>query len=122
MKIVVAGGGYAGLSCLMEIADRLPDAERVLVDPSRWHLRQTRLQEALRRSLDGLRTPFSELGDQYGFRHVRASPSLSRKALARASAAGVASTTSPMQQGRINTMRRGCSGAGRVGNRRANRV
>ncbi|MGD1977724.1 MAG: FAD-dependent oxidoreductase [Gammaproteobacteria bacterium] len=88
MKIVVAGGGYAGLSCLMEIADRLPDAERVLVDPSRWHLRQTRLQEALRRSLDGLRTPFSELGDQYGFRHVRASPSLSRKALARASAAG----------------------------------
>ena len=49
MKIVVAGGGYAGLSCLMEIADRLPDAERVLVDPSRWHLRQTRLQEALRR-------------------------------------------------------------------------
>ena len=33
MKIVVIGGGYAGLACLIELNRLLPDSERILVDP-----------------------------------------------------------------------------------------
>ena len=83
MKIMVVGGGYAGLSCLMALADLLPDSRRILVDPSDYHLKQTRLQEALRRSLDGLRIPFDALGRKYGFLHLKGKPSMSARARAR---------------------------------------
>ena len=33
MKIIVVGGGYAGLACLIELSRRLPASERVLLDP-----------------------------------------------------------------------------------------
>jgi NADH dehydrogenase len=83
MKVVVLGGGYAGLSCLLALADRLPQSERVLVDPGRHHLKLTRLQEALRRPLDDLRVPFDELSRQFGFRHIAARPPVGSRALAR---------------------------------------
>jgi len=88
MKIMVVGGGYAGLSCLMALADLLPDSRRILVDPSDYHLKQTRLQEALRRSLDGLRIPFDALGRKYGFLHLKGKPSMSARALKKAAASG----------------------------------
>jgi NADH dehydrogenase len=83
VKVVVLGGGYAGLSCLLALADRLPQSERVLVDPGRHHLKLTRLQEALRRPLDDFRVPFDELSRQFGFRHVAARPPVGSRALAR---------------------------------------
>lgn len=88
MRIVVVGGGYAGLSCLMALADRLPDTQRVLVDPARYHIKLTRLQEGLRRPAGDLRVPFEKLAARYGFRHVSARPSLGATALRQAAATG----------------------------------
>lgn len=72
MKVVVLGGGYAGLACLARLARVLPDAERHLVDPNRWHLRRTLLHETLRRPLADLRADFTPIARRWGFRHHRA--------------------------------------------------
>lgn len=83
MKIVVLGGGYAGMSCLMSLADQLPESDRVLVDPGDHHLKLTRLHEAFRRPLDDLRIPFDELCRRFGFRHVAARVPTGPRALSR---------------------------------------
>ena len=71
MRVVVAGGGYAGLACLIELRKLAPRAELHLLDPGAAHLKQTLLQEALRRPLDELRVPVDELAPRYGFDHHR---------------------------------------------------
>jgi NADH dehydrogenase len=83
MKVVVVGGGYAGLSCLMALADSLPGSERVLVDPGTHHLKLTRLHEALRRPLDDLRIPFAGLARRFAFRHVPGRPPTGPRAITR---------------------------------------
>lgn len=71
MKIVVAGGGYAGLACLMELRRRMDDAELVLIDPGENHLKVTHLHETVRRPLGDFQTPYAKLGDRFGFGHCR---------------------------------------------------
>jgi len=88
MKIVVAGGGYAGMSCLMDLARRFPQTHRTLVDPGEHHLQVTRLHEALNHGIDPYRIPFARLGDRYGFEHQRGRPELGRDALAEAARRG----------------------------------
>ncbi|NHA13429.1 FAD-dependent oxidoreductase [Thioalkalivibrio sp. XN279] len=69
MRVVVVGGGYAGLSCLARLARVLPDAERHLVDPGRWHLRRTLLHETLRKPLYELRASFGPIARTWDFQH-----------------------------------------------------
>ena len=88
MKIIVVGGGYAGLACLIELSRRLPESERLLIDPGTHHLKLTRLHEALSTPLDRWRVPFEELSERYGFCHLEARVSLSRAALAQAAETG----------------------------------
>jgi len=83
VKIVVLGGGYAGIACLARLARVLPDAERHLVDPDRWHLRRTLLHEVLRRPLKELRAPLAEIARRWDFRHHYARPDWSPQRLAR---------------------------------------
>jgi NADH:quinone reductase (non-electrogenic) len=71
VKVVVVGGGYAGLACLMDLRKLAPRAQLHLVDPCRAHVKQTQLHEALQRPLDALRVPFAELAARYGFEHHR---------------------------------------------------
>jgi len=71
VRVVVAGGGYAGLACLIDLRKLAPRAELHLIDPGAAHLKQTQLQEALRRPLDDLRVPFDEVASRYGFEHHR---------------------------------------------------
>jgi NADH dehydrogenase len=72
MKVVVAGGGYAGLACLLELRKLAPLAQLHLVDPGAAHLKQTQLHEALHRPLAALRVPFADLAERYRFGHTRA--------------------------------------------------
>jgi len=72
MRVVIVGGGYAGLACALDLRKLAPRAELHLVDPGDAHVKQTRLHEALHRPLADLRVPFSELAGRYGFEHHRA--------------------------------------------------
>jgi len=94
MRVVVLGGGYAGMSCLMELARLLPDARPTLVDPGLWHLKMTRLHEALSHPLSRFRIPYDQLADRYGFEHRRERVVAGRRNLARWSARGHVSLAS----------------------------
>lgn len=83
MRIVVLGGGYAGLACLARLGRVAPDAERHLVDPARWHLRRTLLHETLRRPLSDLRHEFAPIARRWGFQHHHARVPWSVERLAR---------------------------------------
>jgi NADH:ubiquinone reductase (H+-translocating) len=71
MNVVVLGGGYAGLACLARLSRVLPRAERVLVEPFRWHLRRTLLHETIRKPLSALRADLAPIARRWGFRHHR---------------------------------------------------
>mgnify|MGYP001811978659 FL=1 len=68
MRVVVVGGGYAGISCLIRLHGRFRECQRILVDPGHLHIKRTRLQEIVRRPLEGLREPFVDLAARFGFR------------------------------------------------------
>lgn len=72
LKIVIVGGGYAGLSALITIREHRPDAEIVVVDPRSYHLKITHLHESFRRPLADFKVPFALLEQRFDFRHVMA--------------------------------------------------
>ena len=83
MRIIVIGGGYAGLACLARLSKVAPDAERHLVDPERWHLRRTLLHETLRKPLKELRADFGPIARRWDFQHHYARIEWSGERLAR---------------------------------------
>ncbi|MEM9055864.1 MAG: FAD-dependent oxidoreductase [Pseudomonadota bacterium] len=92
MHIVVAGGGYAGLACLIDLKKRAPRARLTLVDPADEHLKLTHLHEALRVPRARFVQSFAALGKRIGFEHVAASagaPDTGVAAVAEWDAAGV---------------------------------
>lgn len=81
LRVVVAGGGYAGLAALSALRTQRPDADLVLIDPRPHHLKITRLHESFRRPLAEFQVPFSALGRRFGFRHVQAALPIDEPAL-----------------------------------------
>jgi NADH:ubiquinone reductase (H+-translocating) len=71
LKIVIAGGGYAGIAALMTLHRFMPEAEITLIDPNSDHLKITHLHETFRYPLSDLLVPFSILEQRFGCRHVR---------------------------------------------------
>ncbi|PLX86104.1 MAG: pyridine nucleotide-disulfide oxidoreductase [Desulfuromonas sp.] len=69
--VVVAGGGYAGLACLITLHGLLRDAELHLLDPGPDHCKLTCLHKTLQSPLSRYTAPFARLGRKYGFRHHR---------------------------------------------------
>lgn len=72
LKIVIVGGGYAGIAALTTLFRYLPEAEMTLVDPRTHHLKITHLQETFRYPLSDLLVPFTLLEQRFGCRHVGA--------------------------------------------------
>jgi len=71
MRIVIIGGGYAGLTTIVNLRRILPEAEIHLIDPAEHHLQITQLHRTLHRPLSEYRKPFAELAAKYEFIHHR---------------------------------------------------
>lgn len=81
MKIVVIGGGYAGLACLMELRRRMPDAQLHLYDPRASHLKLTHLHETVRQPLGRYEVGFGELSARLRFTHHHARVEIGKESL-----------------------------------------
>ncbi len=69
LKLIIIGGGYAGLSALITLRKQAPDAEITLIDPRPYHLIITRLHETVHRPLNTIQVPYSLLAKRFDFVH-----------------------------------------------------
>ncbi|UJP03983.1 MAG: FAD-dependent oxidoreductase [Nitrosomonas sp.] len=81
LKVVIAGGGYAGLAALTNLLQFAPDTDITLIDPKTQHLKITHLHETFRYPLADLLVPFADIADRYGCRHIPAALSFDQSAL-----------------------------------------
>ncbi len=71
LKIVIVGGGYAGIAALVTLHRYSPDAEITLIDPGIDHLKITHLHETFRYPLSDFLVPYAFLEQRFGCRHIR---------------------------------------------------
>jgi NADH dehydrogenase len=69
LKLIIIGGGYAGLSALITLRNQAPDAQITLIDPRPCHLIITRLHETVHRSLEKIQIPYALLAKRFDFIH-----------------------------------------------------
>ncbi len=81
LKVVIVGGGYAGIASLSALVHYSPDIDITIIDPKEQHLKITHLQETFRYPLSDLLVPFADLEASFGCRHVRAALTLDEKSL-----------------------------------------
>ena len=80
-KILIIGGGIAGLTTLISLRQRSANAEITLVDHRDFHLKIPRLHEVLRHPSPPIKVPFKDIEDRFKCRFVRAEISLARDAI-----------------------------------------
>jgi NADH dehydrogenase len=80
-RIVVVGGGYAGIAAIVTIREYCPSANLTVIDPRHEHLKITHLHESFRRPFRELKVPFSTLEQRFAMRHVQASLAIDGAAL-----------------------------------------
>lgn len=83
MRLIIAGGGYAGLAAVIAMKRALPDAAIYLIDPNTHHLKITHLHETFRRPLDEFRIPYRELAKRLDCNHIQAKLEFDKKTLQR---------------------------------------
>lgn len=66
-KVVVLGGGYAGLACLIELSKRDRSLELHLLDSQLDHCKITNLHKTFGRPLEKFTVPYARLADQFNF-------------------------------------------------------
>lgn len=66
-KVVVIGGGYAGLVCLIELAKKAPNLELHLVDAATVHCKITNLHKTFSKPIDEFRVPYTQLAERFNF-------------------------------------------------------
>lgn len=69
-RIVIIGGGYAGMAAVATFARYLPGASVTVIDPRPSHIKVTHLHETFRYPLEDLLVPFTTLEQRFGFRHL----------------------------------------------------
>ena len=70
-KIVIVGGGYAGMAALITLHRYDPNVEITLIDPGTHHLKITHLHETFRYPLSDFLVPYTFLEQRFGCRHIR---------------------------------------------------
>ena len=76
LKIVIIGGGYAGIAALTTLLHYMPDANITIVDPRSHHIKITHLHETFRYPLQDFLIPFSVLEQRFGCHHICAKLSI----------------------------------------------
>lgn len=66
-RVVVLGGGYAGLACLIELCKRDKSLELHLVDAGADHCKVTNLHKTFQHPLEKFTVSYAELADKYHF-------------------------------------------------------
>ena len=73
LKVVIIGGGYAGIAALTTLLRYAPDTEITIIDPNKQHVKITHLHETFRYPLADLLIPFCDIESRYACRHISAS-------------------------------------------------
>lgn len=73
LKVVIVGGGYAGIAALTNLLQYAPDTDITIIDPKTQHIKITHLHETFRYPLTDLLVPYAEIENRYGCRHIAAS-------------------------------------------------
>lgn len=66
LKVVIVGGGYAGIAALTTLVRYAPNIEITIVDPKDWHIKTTHLHETFRYPLTDFLVPFQDIENRYG--------------------------------------------------------
>lgn len=83
IKVVIVGGGYAGMAALTTLKQYSSDVDITFIDPDDQHLKVTHLHETFRYPLSDLLVPFSELEARFNCRHIQATLSVTDELLQR---------------------------------------
>lgn len=81
MKIVIVGGGYAGLSAMVSLHQNSRPTQITLIDPSEDHVKLTHLHESFRKPLGCFRLPFTLFESRFGIQHLKGRTSLNSEDL-----------------------------------------
>jgi NADH dehydrogenase len=66
-KVVVIGGGYAGMACLIDLAKKAPLLKLHLIDGRGKHCKITNLHKTFVRPVNEFLVPYAALAERYGF-------------------------------------------------------
>lgn len=67
MRVVIVGGGYAGLSCLLQLRRLGSEVDIHLLDPGGAQIKNNHLHQTLERSLQDFSAPYPALAQRLGF-------------------------------------------------------
>ena len=71
LKIIIIGGGYAGIAALTTFFRYMPEATITIIDPRSHHIKITHLHETFRYPLQDFMVPFASLEKRFGCHHIR---------------------------------------------------
>lgn len=71
-KIIILGGGYAGLAALVALREHRLRAEVLLIDRGSAHIERTRLHELIRHPGSSWQIPFHQLEQRFDCRYLQA--------------------------------------------------
>lgn len=66
-RLVVVGGGYAGLACLIELAKKAPELDLHLVDANAEHCKLTNLHKTFSAPVSDFKVPYNQLAKRFNF-------------------------------------------------------
>lgn len=78
LKIVIVGGGYAGMAAMTALFRYAPDCKITVIDSCSQHIKITHLHETFRYPLSDLQIPFADLTKRFGFRFIQAKLSVDK--------------------------------------------
>ena len=76
LRIVIVGGGYAGLATLVTLRERSSECEIILIDPRPDHIKVTQVHESFRRPTEAFKLPYHLIEKRFSIRHLQTAVAL----------------------------------------------